>query len=108
MLDKNVYTCYNYGSDHKSMPWYGWRTNNQQKTPGRSMDKYGKRKCVPGDIIDMILDLQNNTLRYMVNDEDFGIAFKDIERTEYTTFVYMNWPRDSVELVSYQQIPHNQ
>ena len=39
--------------------------------------------CKEGDVIEMILDLYSFTLRYKINDKDLGIAFEDIEDTQY-------------------------
>ena len=44
--------------------------------------KYGLKIKI-GDIVEMILDLNLFTLRYKINDEDMGIAFENIEDTEY-------------------------
>ena len=44
--------------------------------------KYGSR-CNEGDIIEIIIDLEVFTLRYAINDQDQGIAFNDVEDTEY-------------------------
>ena len=44
--------------------------------------KYGQ-KCRKGDIIEIELDLNEFTLRYIINDKDMGISHKDIEDTEY-------------------------
>lgn len=36
-----------------------------------------------GDVLEMILDLSNKTLRFVLNDKDYGIAFSDIENGSY-------------------------
>ena len=36
-----------------------------------------------GDILEMTLDLNERTLSFKVNDEDYGVAFEDIEEREY-------------------------
>ena len=44
---------------------------------------YGREFNKVGDIMEMILDLQNYTLRYIVNGVDCGIAFENIEKCDY-------------------------
>lgn len=36
-----------------------------------------------GDILEMILDLENDTLRFILNDKDCGVAFRNIKKTQY-------------------------
>ena len=43
---------------------------------------YG-RKCKTADIVEVILNLDVFTIKFNINDEDFGIAHKNIEDTEY-------------------------
>merc|ERR1712039_294224 len=45
--------------------------------------------CKGGDIVEMILDLEQRTLRYKVNDSDNGVAFENIEKTEYKAAIWM-------------------
>ncbi len=52
---------------------------------------YGK-KCVSGDIIEIELDLNLFTLSYIINNQDMGTAFKDIEDTEYRVALSTNKP----------------
>ena len=66
-------------------------------------ESYGKRKSKSGDIIEMILDLNKHTLSYMVNEEDWGTAFDNIEQTSYRAVVAAGYWWDKFELLSYQQ-----
>ena len=45
--------------------------------------------CKDGDIVEMVLDLEQMTMRYKVNDIDLGIAFEEIEKTEYKGAIFM-------------------
>ena len=49
-------------------------------------DSYGV-KCVTGDILDMIIDLDKCTLSYCVNGTDLGIAKAEIESVAYRAAV---------------------
>ena len=87
---------------------YGWTFNYQEiTTVAGSFSRhirYGKRKCLTGDIIDMILDLEKLEIRFIVNEEDWGVAFQNIEKTEYKAVVSANIELDAIELISYQWI----
>ena len=65
---------------------------------GNKLKKYGN-ECKINDIITMILDLNNLTLSYKINDKDYGIAFADIENTEYRAAFYTDLPDTEIELV---------
>ena len=69
--------------------------------------KYGERKCLSGDVIDMILDLEKLELSYIVNGKNFGVAFTEIEKTEYRAVVSANVVDDAIEFVSYQCLKSN-
>ena len=81
---------------------YGWIVNFHTIVP--DWIDYGKRHCVSADIIDMILNLKDKTIRFMVNDEDWGIAWKSIGQTSYKAVFSANEKHDSIEFISYQQI----
>ena len=46
-------------------------------------------KCKEDDIVSMIVDLENYQIRYKVNDQELGVAFKDIKQTSYKVAVYL-------------------
>ena len=92
---------YRLDSGYVKGKFYGWIVNYQVAIDG-GRHKYGKRRCKTGDIVDMILDLEKLELRYMVNDEDFGIAFENIEDTEYKAAISMNKSPDEIELIKYK------
>ena len=48
-----------------------------------SAGKYGCRFMAEGDILEITLDLNEYTLSFMLNDEDFGVAFKNITKRNY-------------------------
>ena len=39
--------------------------------------------CKDGDVLEMTLDLDQATLSFKVNDEDFGAVFKNIKKRSY-------------------------
>lgn len=62
---------------------YGYYSYNGLKHNGtNTREKYGDR-WKSGDIITVILDMDNCTLSYKVNDKSQGIAFENITKTEY-------------------------
>ena len=67
--------------------------NGNTYTPDRSYGKYG---CCNGDVIDMILDLKERTIRFCVNDKDCGIAYKDIDPEQYRSTIGMYNIEDSL------------
>merc|ERR1712228_11418 len=54
----------------------------------QKLKQYGPR-CKNGDVVEMILDLEQMTLRYKVNDIDYGVAFENIEKTQYKAAIFM-------------------
>ena len=80
---------------------YAWIANVAKKSIGQgNWDPYGST-IIQGDIVEMILDLKDFTLRYRRNDEDFGIAFQNPEKTEYTAVVSAYGEGTIIELISY-------
>ncbi len=63
-----------------------------------SPDSYGK-ESKGGDIIEMIVDLDNMTLRYTINGEDQGIAHKDLDPNTYRVAVYLYDQDCKIELI---------
>ena len=85
--------------------FYGWLLNYRQLTEGDTKNirgRYAPRRCKTGDIVEMILDLDKFQLKYVVNGEDFGVAFDNIEDTGYRVAVSMNKTNDEIEFISYQ------
>ena len=83
---------------------YGWRPSykNGYAFSGKKLDhQYGDRKCRSGDIIEMILDLNEWKLRYTLNDKDQGICYENIEKCQYKAMIYLLHERGSVQLLSY-------
>ena len=52
------------------------------------LESYAKC-CNNGDVVEMILNLEDYTLSFKVNDIDYGVAFKDIEKTEYRAAIFI-------------------
>ena len=59
---------------------------------------YGN-KCDIGDVIEIELDLNTFEIKYRVNDEDMGIAYKDIEDTQYRVALSTGDPGAIVEML---------
>ena len=51
-----------------------------------SDQKYGKPFTKNGSVMEIILNLQNYTIKYKIDGKDLGIAFKDILKTKYRLF----------------------
>lgn len=88
---------------------YGWMLIDDANAylVGESENKHdGNEKycksCKQGDIVEMTLDLNEFQLKYSVNGKDYGVAFDNIEETEYVGAVSMYEERDSVEILSYK------
>ena len=60
--------------------------------------KYGI-PCVEGDIIEMELDLNNLTIKYIINGKDYGIAFNNIENCNYRAAVTIDGGGSSITLL---------
>ena len=80
---------------------YGWIVNYKRKINGDKSEwySYGKKECVTGDVIEMILDLNKMKLSYFCNGEDYGRAYKSLEKTGYKAVVHCG-QGESVELLS--------
>ena len=98
--------CINASTFEKSVAGksYGWIANAKVATDGDDDDRhrYGSREACSGDVIEMILNLNKREIRYCVNGEDFGVAFSDIEATQYKAVVSTNGATQSVEFISYK------
>ena len=55
-------------------------------------------KCKEGDIIDMYLDFNNLTLRYCINDKDYGVAC-NVDNASYRAAVNTQYEGDCIELL---------
>ena len=53
------------------------------QAPGIWKDDYAEPFEKEGDTIELYLDMDNKTLSYTVNGNDYGVAFKDIEEGNY-------------------------
>ena len=61
-------------------------------------DKYGTL-CKEGDTIKMTLDLHEMTVRFKVNDVDYGTAFDSIQEAKYRAAVWLCRQSDTVCIV---------
>ena len=62
--------------------------------------QYGK-KCKTGDIVDMYLDLYKLTISYSINNINYGVAYKNIDKCGYRAGVCMYKIEDALQLVEY-------
>ena len=63
-----------------------------------SAAEYGQI-CVAGDVIEMHLDLKHLTLKYDINNIEYGIAFENIEECEYKAAVCIEGEGYSIRLL---------
>ena len=82
---------------------YAWIVNNRERTYGDAdgTGRYGEKKCVSGDIVEMILDLNKYELSFTCNGQDFGVAFQKMEKTTYRAVIDAYYNGDEIELISY-------
>ena len=83
---------------------YGWIANAKYATDGddETRRRYGTRQAYSGDVIEMILNLNKREISYSLNDVDLGIAFSDIEVTQYKAVVSTNGAGQSVQFINYK------
>ena len=84
--------------------YYGWNIIVKTTTTGdeRYNRWYGRETNIrTGNVIEMILDLNNHQLSYSVNDISEGICFADIEKCDYTACIMISHQGDSMQLLSY-------
>lgn len=80
---------------------YGFGTAECTKAGPKSWGKpnsYGKH-AKDGDIVEMIVDLEKMTLRYLINEEDQGIAHENIFKDRYRVAVYLYEIDCKIELI---------
>ena len=63
-------------------------------------------KCNDNDIVEMIIDFDKRTIKYIINGKDYGVAFKELPKRKYRPLVHMyntQWLRQlpSAKLISY-------
>ena len=79
---------------------YGWKSSTTRLSNNRGMllgDEYGVEPS-NGSIIEMILDLQNLTLSYIIDGKNYGKAF-DIKKCKYRLGLYMRMKGDTLTLL---------
>ena len=57
-----------------------------RKFPAKKI-QYGQRVTCKGDVIEMCVDLRNNTVSYRINGTDYGVAYSNIDRCRYRLYV---------------------
>ena len=58
-------------------------------------------KCKNGDLIEMIVDMDKLSISYKVNDKDFGVAFEEIDETEYRAGITTCYRDSRYTFISY-------
>ena len=74
----------------------GYNTNTNEGDCGKKYATDGKT----GDTVEMTLDLDNSTLRFKLNDIDYGAAYKNIKPAKYKMAVWLYYEKDSVHIVA--------
>ena len=87
---------------------YSYITSHANLTDDNGDQDYGTaygRECKAGDVIDMFVDFEANTIRYHVNGKDYGIAFKNIKPGKYRAATAMGTTiGNKLRLLEYEQI----
>ena len=83
---------------------YGWCSTEGKTTRCKDGNQrhYTDVRVKTGDVIDMILDLNTYTLSYKCNEQDLGVAFKNIEETTYRAAVGYFHGKDAIKFISYK------
>ena len=105
-IDESIDTCFlEHGSGYAFISSIarltdtskaGWPCINGQTD--EEITKYAQ-PCAEGDIIEMHLELKQLTLSYKINGQDYGIAFKDIEQTEYKAAIWVGGEASAIKLL---------
>ena len=92
----------NYDKFHKDIFCAYGSDGNIYDYISRDCDEYGV-KWKENDIIEMIVDTQEETLSYMVNGEDQGIAMEelDFEEKTYHMAVALFYGEDEIQLIDF-------
>ena len=83
---------------------YGWLVN-YDGVKSTTFDTFeGITACNKGDIIEMMLDLNERNIKYSKNGGQFVTAFDNIQKTSYIAVVSAYKTGDSIQLLSYKYI----
>ena len=66
------------------------------------MTKYAI-KCKDNDIVDMSVNFVDLTLKYSVNNKDYGVAYQ-MDETQYKCAVWTYYKNSSIKLTKYEQM----
>ena len=80
-------------------PAYCYTTSIGKKSSDGDVSKYGI-KCKSNDIITMMVDLNNYNIRYKVNDQDLGVAYDDIDVTDYRVGVTLQGKGSKIKIIN--------
>ena len=100
------YQCYGEDSSDPNIKIQGYLAYNDDIDTNRYSWRYGTCYSAEVSIVKMVIDMDDKTIRYFVNDEDQSIAFKDIcfdKDEEYTMCVSMD-ETVTIQLIDYQHI----
>ena len=92
MFDKGL----GLGSDERSWGWDGY---NAWKSHAAKNEEYGDRYWKTGDVIGVLLDLDQRKISYFKNGKDLGVAFNDVPKD---AFIY-----PAISLKRYQKVTYN-
>ena len=106
ILDRNTFLFGDRRSKKGEGKVYAWNIGQGFTTNGEE-DSYNRnyakgRRSIEGDIIEMVLDLNKLEIRFILNDKDQGVAFEDIEKTDYKAAVDIWKGTDTIQLLSFE------
>lgn len=97
--------------DNDKLFGYSYCLSNGYKLFQGALMRYGD-KINEGDILCLILDLNKKQIKFMVNDKDLGIAFRNIicrKDVTYRLAVSLHSINDSVTITKFECVaPNNQ
>ena len=98
----NTYVSYTRNSTYGYVFNKGFLIDSASGVNGKS---YGK-KCVTGDIIEMILNCTSKkwTLSYKINNKSQGIAYTNIEKTKYRVAIIIGEKGQHLRFLKYEPI----
>ena len=96
-LNESYFDCVSRGDvDPPYCTGYGFTLNGSltnPEDPNNWGENYGI-KCNKGDIIEMNLDMNERTLTYKINDDDYGVAFHIDGYCKYCAAISLGKHRD--------------
>ena len=89
----SVLKQFSYTYDWYKKYGYQFGVKNKQLRPNQHKNHdslYGEKFMKNGDTMSIILNLKNYTLSYIINGNDYGVAFKNIKNASYRLAISMS------------------